>query len=119
MTIMLLAKFARQSFAKDGLPKYVLTEGKGNIQSICIPDSIKVSLECCAQSCRKFQGKCMAPVNFWAKYITFYSIELPRSLGYSFLSGNCLYCLSFYSRFEGSIFSFSFHINSGYMCNRK
>lgn len=50
MTIMPLVKFARQYFAKDGLPKYILTEGKGNIQSICIPESIKVSLECCAQS---------------------------------------------------------------------
>lgn len=49
MTIMPLVKFARQCFAKDGLPKYILTEGKGNIQSICVPDSIKVCLECCAQ----------------------------------------------------------------------
>lgn len=64
MTIMPLVKFARQCFAKGGLPKYISLEGKGNILSICIPDSIKVSLECCAQSCRKFQGKCMASVNF-------------------------------------------------------
>lgn len=46
MTIMTLVMFARQCFAKDGLPN----EGKGNVQSICIPDSIKGSLECCAQS---------------------------------------------------------------------
>lgn len=50
MKIMPLVMFARQCFAKESLPKYILTVGKGSIQSICIPDSIKVSMECCAQS---------------------------------------------------------------------
>lgn len=42
MTIMPLVKFARQCFAKKGLPKNVLTEERGGMQSICQPDSIKV-----------------------------------------------------------------------------
>lgn len=44
MTIMPLVMFARQCFAKERLPKNILTEERGGIQSICQADSIKVSL---------------------------------------------------------------------------
>lgn len=53
MTIMPLVKFARQCFAKECLAKNFLTEERGGIQSICQPDSIKVSLQRSALSPRR------------------------------------------------------------------